>query len=100
MSHKAMRLAGWQRVDPKPWTKLRARWQGPRGFVLEHCGHPTALYPWALYDAEGTMHVMFNGRAWSSLADAVAYVRDGAASVAQCYGRVRATRPYYDGAAA
>jgi hypothetical protein len=99
MSHAAMRAAGWERTDARPWTKLRAVWRGPRGFRLEHCGHPTANYPWALYDEEQRMHVMYNGRAWSTLEDAVAYVRDGAQNEPANYGFVRAARPYWRGAA-
>jgi hypothetical protein len=93
-----MAAARWTRTDDRPWRKCSARWTGPGGWRLEHCGHPTANWPWALYDAEGVMHVGFNQRAWPNLEDAVAYVRNGAESVPVMPGRVRSSVPYVDGA--
>lgn len=74
---------GWTRVDPRPWGKLRAQWEHRAGWRLEHCGHPTALHPWALYDPSGEMHCTGGagpaknpafGTAWNSLDDAGRYV--------------------------
>jgi len=83
ISPKQMQARGWTRVDPKPWTKLRARWVHPSGWRLIHCGHPTALHPWALYNPAGRMiragaagparNPDF-GAAWDSLELASAYV--------------------------
>jgi hypothetical protein len=79
-SPKQSAAAGWTRTDPRPWTKLRARWQHVSGWRLEHCGHPTALRPWALYDPTGDMvltgavHGPGLGTAWPNLATAMAYV--------------------------
>lgn len=50
-----MASLGWTRVDPRPWSKLRARWEHTSGWRLDHCGHPTALWPWALFDPAGQM---------------------------------------------
>ena len=98
ISHSAMRRAGWERIDPRPWRKCAARWARPDGWRLEHCGHPTALWPLALYAPDGLMHVAFNGRAWPSLSDAVAYVRDGATSEpGGAPDRRRASHPYVHG---
>lgn len=76
--------AGWERTDPRPWTKLNARWHHTSGWFLEHCGHPTANHPWALFDPKGRMHTTgglpefgrkpWNGYAWDSLAQAWDYV--------------------------
>jgi len=38
--------------------------------VIQHCGHPTALWPWALY-IDGEMVVSPNGRAWQRKEDAL-----------------------------
>lgn len=83
---------GWRRVDPKPWSKLDARWLHVLGWRLVHCGHPTALTPWALYspagemictgalregqlDAEGLRITgRTHGTAWPSLRDAMGFV--------------------------
>lgn len=35
--------------------KCNARWVHRSGWRLEHCGHPTALYPWALYRPDGAL---------------------------------------------
>ena len=56
ITHAEAAGLGWKRVDPKPWRKLSARWQGPDGWTLAHCGHPTALWPWALVDRFGVLH--------------------------------------------
>lgn len=81
VSHNFMGGLGWSRVDPRPWTKLGARWEHRDGWVLQHCGHPTANWPWALYDATGRMHCTGSaggrpefGRAWPSLKAAVEFV--------------------------
>lgn len=58
ISHKPRAEKGWVRVDPRPWGKLNAQWKHRDGWWLEHCGHPTALWPWALYDPKGRMHCM------------------------------------------
>ena len=74
---------GWERVDPRPWTKTAARWKHPSGWELHHCGHPTANYPWALYDPTG--RAVSRGwsfeppapndrRAWRTLKEAFAFV--------------------------
>lgn len=73
ISHKQAAGLGWRRVDPKPWEKTAARWEGPEGWFLEHCGHPTAIWPWALYDPQGLL-VDYHGRGWHSLAAAMTFV--------------------------
>ena len=50
--------------------KLFARYQHPAGYVIAHCGHPTANYPYALYGPDGDMILAPNGRAWPNLLDA------------------------------
>jgi len=69
---------GWTRVDARPWHKCSARWQHTSGWRLEHCGHPTANWPWALYDpagrfigsgAGGELRRIDFGGGWPVLAD-------------------------------
>lgn len=82
ISHARMSVLGWERVDARPWSKLNATWRHRDGWELRHCGHPTALTPWALYDPRGRMHCAgashgyrpTYGTAWSSLEDAALYV--------------------------
>ncbi len=78
-----IRNAGWTRVDPRPWSKCGARWAHPSGWIIVHCGHPTALWPWALYDPSGALILTGAdaeppnptfGKAWASLAEAIAFV--------------------------
>jgi len=81
MTHKAATRLGWRRVDPRPWISLRARWVHVDGWRLEHCGHPTANWPWALYDPRGAMvrtgalqgHPE-RGLAWRTLTHAMGFV--------------------------
>lgn len=83
MSHAEARRLGWERVDPQPWGKLTAHWAHRSGWYLEHCGHPTANTPWALYNPAGEMVRMGVrrdppnpnlGTAWPDLTSAMAYV--------------------------
>jgi hypothetical protein len=81
ISHAEARRRGWERMDPRPWGKLEARWQHTRGWRLDHCGHPTALWPWCLYAPDGAMYFTGAragqpelGLAWGSLRDAMDYV--------------------------
>lgn len=52
------------------------KWEHRAGWRLEHCGHPTALWPWALYDPRGEMILQPSGRAWNTLPDAMQYVKE------------------------
>jgi hypothetical protein len=81
ISHLEAQRRGWQRTDPRPWTKLTARWQHAAGWHLAHCGHPTALWPWSLYAPDGTMHRTGArrgkpeiGQGWGTLREAMEYV--------------------------
>lgn len=66
---------------PAPWTrtdggrgKIGSRYLHPSGYHIAHCGHPTALWPYALYGPDNRMILAPNGRAWRTLADAGAEV--------------------------
>lgn len=92
ISHREAEQLRWLRVDPKPWSKLDARWLHVLGWRLEHCGHPTALTPWALYNPSGRMVLtgalregerndageqispFIHGTAWPSLRLVMSYV--------------------------
>jgi hypothetical protein len=65
--------APWRRIDKAP-GKLWACYAGPSGYRIEHCGHPTANWPWALYSPKGELLVGRNGMAFRLLADAAAEV--------------------------
>ena len=81
-----LRERGWTRTNPRPWSKLRARWEGPDGWRLEHCGHSTANTPWVLIAPDGRWirtgarfaepPAANLGTAWPDLAVATEYVAD------------------------
>ena len=92
LSHKQAAAMGWKRIDPRPWTtKLTARWRHEAGWTLVHCGHPTANFPWALYDPQARRHLQGAqdgnptwGMAWRSCPDAMAFVHErGAEAIAR-----------------
>lgn len=56
-SPKRMADLGWTRIDPRPWGKLQAHWTHRSGWVLRHCGHPTAHWSWMLFDPKGRWHM-------------------------------------------
>lgn len=82
LSPTAMRAAGWTRTDGGK-GKIGARWLHDTGWRLEHCGHPTAHFPWALFAPGGGMvctgaagearNATF-GRAWPNLRMPIAFV--------------------------
>lgn len=81
-SPRAAAARGWRRVDSRAHGKLGALWLHVAGWALAHCGHPTALYPWALVAPDGSVHCTGaarggdpqNGLAWTGLEPAMAYV--------------------------
>lgn len=82
-SHQSMARRGWTRIDPKPWIGKYAVWVHRDGWRLAHCGHATALTPWALYDPEGQLILTGIegparrpdfGTAWRTLEAAASYV--------------------------
>jgi hypothetical protein len=67
---------------PPPWirtdggtSKTSAVYRHESGYWIEHCGHPTALWPYALYGPDGYMILAPNGRAWRDLHSAAAEVQ-------------------------
>jgi len=77
----AHQAVGWARVDPRPWSKITARWEHPSGWQIQHCGHPTAHHPWMLYSPEGAFvrtgavrGARDVGGPWSSLIEPMDYV--------------------------
>jgi hypothetical protein len=83
VSHKQAARLGWQRVDNRAAGKVGAEWRHRDGWRLEHCGHPTALWPWLLVSPAGDVHCTGGayhddptvGFAWPTLAEAMTYVR-------------------------
>lgn len=53
LSPQAMARHGW--VCTYRGLGKHQRWSHCDGWLLEHCGHPTALHPWALYAPNGRM---------------------------------------------
>lgn len=49
------------------------------GWIVRHCGHPTALYPWYLISPEGISYTGRSGAAWTHQADAKLAAEDLAA---------------------
>lgn len=87
ISRKEMERRGWVRsggVRPDGTaSKLSVRYTHPAGWVVYHCGHPTANWPYGLIAPDGTHHCQGAvgphrnpqfGYAWRSLRDATDYV--------------------------
>jgi len=75
VSTVALARAGWLRIDGTR-RKCRAVYARRDGWRAAHCGHPTALTPWALYDPTGALVLNGNGRAFPDLASVAAFVED------------------------
>jgi len=65
--------APWRRLNPEA-PKNHAVYVHPNGWRIEHCGHPTALWPYALYTPAGQLITAANGRAFRTSALAAAEV--------------------------
>ncbi|PLW99203.1 MAG: hypothetical protein C0591_03185 [Marinilabiliales bacterium] len=62
----------WQRSGPK----CGGTWQCSQGGFVQHCGHPTANYPYIGSNARGETILAENGRGFRLLIDAqVAVIR-------------------------
>lgn len=77
---------GWERLSP-PGNKLRAYWRHKSGFVVQHCGHPTANWPYYIVDPEHPTRCLMthNGLGFRTLAVAREAVE------ALVAGQIRAT---------
>ena len=55
----------------KGWTRLRGgcggRWRHESGWIVQHCGHPMALWPYYLVAPNGEKHKARSGRAFQKL---------------------------------
>jgi hypothetical protein len=65
----------WTRLS-KPGDKCHATWRHASGWIVRHCGHPTANWPYFLEDpnAPGYTIVSFNGYGFQNLAAAKSVV--------------------------
>jgi hypothetical protein len=78
ISPKELRLRGW---SPEPKSRYRC-YRHEAGWRIEHCGHPTALWPYLLIDPDGRIYLTgaavsgnrAYGTAWPTIAAAVDYV--------------------------
>jgi hypothetical protein len=62
----------WERERVDQWGKAHLHRFGE--WTVEHCGHPTALFPWSIVSPAGAFIPAPNGRAWRHLKDAKAEV--------------------------
>jgi hypothetical protein len=81
----------------KNWVRFRGGcggiWQHSSGWVVHHCGHPTAIWPYYGVSPEGRMLLAPNGRAFGLLLDAQEAVEDEVRKE-RANGFVRAVEPY------
>ena len=78
-----MKRAGWTKTVSGRHGGCGARWGYSDGWAVQHCGHPTANYPWYGEDPHGHMILHpTNGRAFRFLRDAMAAVEAAEAQLA------------------
>lgn len=70
-----MQSVGWIRDSDARGPKCGQRWRHVSGWRIEHCGHPTAIWPWAIYSPAGELYVHPCGYAFKRLDEAMAAVR-------------------------
>lgn len=75
----------WERTDPpRPQDRGRARhkfatWRHRSGYLVKHCGHPTALYPWYILAPADAPDEATCGKTYQLLKDAKARAEELAA---------------------
>lgn len=68
------RRPGWTRLS-EPGSKTSQQWvHDASGWHVEHCGHPTANWPYVVLDADGRLQVGDHGRCHRTLRDAFDFV--------------------------
>lgn len=65
-------LVTWERDRIDAWGSAHIHRYGD--WTVEHCGHPTANFPWTIIDPEGRVILAPNGRGWQNLKAAKAEV--------------------------
>ncbi len=60
----------WKRISVNLCGK--GTYESDAGWIIQHCGHPTANFPYMLYDQDGMPRLAVNGRAHQNLAAAKA----------------------------
>ncbi len=84
LSPKQLQAAGW-RVLPRVSGHFGRDYEHAAGWRIEHCGHPTALWPYLLLDPAGEIILMgaagewrnpTYGTAWVTVRRAVEFVAD------------------------
>lgn len=77
------------------WTAsgkgVTRRFTNEAGWLVAHCGHPTALWPWGVYDPEGYLHTAgdtcAHGHAFGTAAKALEHVEQHLAGKLPSGGR-------------
>lgn len=64
----------WTRLSDAKDGKTRQHFTHDAGYDLQHCGHPTAIWPWQLIGPDGQLRLAPNGRAFRDLADVRTFV--------------------------
>lgn len=62
--------ADWERFGGHLNSTCGSQHRHKSGYVVQHCGHPTANYPYYIITPAGEMVLAENGRGFRLLADA------------------------------
>lgn len=70
-----LRYPGWTRLSDPKAPKTQTRFRHRSGWVVSHCGHPTANYPYAArHEDEDALVVSNSGHGFTDLEDAFSQV--------------------------
>jgi hypothetical protein len=67
MTRRTRLPSPWRRTDGGNAT-IGSTYEHPKGYTIQHCGHPTALWPYALYGPDDQIILAENGRAFRTSA--------------------------------
>lgn len=69
-----MKRNGWVQTDRGSGGGKGAEWTHASGWIVQHCGHPTANWPYSLAGREHACVVSFNGLGFQNLLAAMQVV--------------------------
>lgn len=72
ISPKQLAALGWKRSNPGAYPPT---FEHVDGWHLQHCGHPTANFPYMLYTPEGAAVTAPNGRGFQNVNSAVEWLQ-------------------------
>ena len=75
LAQSACNIPKWEKIGPAPYGALGGTWRHRSGWIVQHCGHPTANWPYYAISPRGDSPIVGpSGRGFLKLQHAQAAV--------------------------